>query len=383
MDLVADMTLTALARYPEKVDAVRIRPAMNRRFSAVSKHRHAWNADRFLNRFLDYPQYLAGLDAPFDLYHVMDHSYAQLVHALPPERTVVSCYDANAFACLFRPGKSFVHRAMATRTLEGLRKAAKVVCCSNATRDELVDRGLADASRLEVVHLGVDPDWTPQPHREADDEAARLLPGAEPRILHVGSTIPRKRIDLLLRIFAGLRETFPSLRLARVGGAFTAEQEELAANLGVRDAVDVLPRIERATLAAVYRRCALLLQPSEYEGFGLPVVEAMACGLPVIASDLSVLHEVGGAAASYCSLEDIGAWRQTAGELLRQRSDDRTAWASRKEVAIRHAEQFSWDSYAERVLTIYGEILEEEKSKCECCTLASTIRRTVEESRAI
>ena len=68
----------------------------------------------------------------------------------------------------------------------------------------------------------------------------------------------------------------------------------------------MLPFLDRATLAAVYRRSALVLLPSEREGFGLPVLEALACGTPVVASDIDALREVGGDAVRYCPAEDVG-----------------------------------------------------------------------------
>ena len=80
--------------------------------------------------------------------------------------------------------------------------------------------------------------------------------------------------------------------------------------LGLTDAIVVLPMLDRATLAAVYRRSALLLMPSEREGFGLPVLEALACGTPVVASDIEALREVGGFAASYCPVEGIEDWQR-------------------------------------------------------------------------
>ena len=80
--------------------------------------------------------------------------------------------------------------------------------------------------------------------------------------------------------------------------------------LGFGDAIVVLPALDRSTLAAVYRRCALLLMPSEREGFGLPVLEALACGTPVVASDAPALREVGGYAAAYCPVDDLEAWHR-------------------------------------------------------------------------
>src|SRR6185437_5960576 len=110
----------------------------------------------------------------------------------------------------------------------------------------------------------------------ADAEAERLVgrfdPDAPPDLLHVGSNISRKRIDVLLATFAAVRGVLPGSRLIKVGGALTADQERRARELDVADAVRVLPFLCRATLAAVYRRAALVLQPSEAEGFGLPAV---------------------------------------------------------------------------------------------------------------
>src|SRR5258707_15211653 len=99
-----------------------------------------------------------------------------------------------------------------------------------------------------------------------------------------------------------------------------------------------MPFLERKVLASVYRRAAVVLLPSDAEGFALPLVEAMACGRPVVASDLPVLREVGGDAAFYCSAPDANSWIQTACALLGGRDDRdrvraRTAWAAR----------FSWD----------------------------------------
>ena len=95
-------------------------------------------------------------------------------------------------------------------------------------------------------------------------------------ILHVGSTIPRKRLDLLLDAFALLPSQRPDVRLVRVGGPFTTEQEAHARRSGSRRASLVLPFVSRETLHAIYRRAALLVITSDREGFGLPVVEALS-----------------------------------------------------------------------------------------------------------
>ncbi len=106
-------------------------------------------------------------------------------------------------------------------------------------------------------------------------------------------------------------------------------------------------------LAGVYRRAALVLQPSDAEGFGLPVAEAMGCGTPVIASDLPVLREVGGAAATYCPVGDDAAWSAAVVSLLQERLERPEAWEARREAGVHQASRFSWARFARELVEIY------------------------------
>jgi glycosyltransferase involved in cell wall biosynthesis len=221
-----------------------------------------------------------------------------------------------------------------------------VLCISRATRDTLAEHALVAPDRLRVVPLGVHPSCSPLPDPMADAEAARLLGTGTVDLLHVGSTIPRKRLDLLLRVAAAASVGRPALRLVRVGGPLTAAQDRLARDLGVRDRVLELPFLARPVLAAVYRRAALVLLTSEYEGFGLPIVEALACGTPVVASDLPVCREVGGTAAEYCPLDGVDRWVITVGALLEARDRDPDAWQRRRECGMLRASAFSWPACA-------------------------------------
>jgi glycosyltransferase involved in cell wall biosynthesis len=175
--------------------------------------------------------------------------------------------------------------------------------------------------------------------------------------LHVGSTIARKRIDVLLRTFAAVREVLPTVRLLRVGGPFTADQARLAHKLRVDHATVVLPFVNSEVLAAIYRRAAMVLIPSEREGFGLPLVEAMACGAPVIASDLAVLREVGGGAAEFATVGDVAAWTSLALGLIRERSDDPLRCAARRAEGLEHAANFSWSETARRYVELYRQVV--------------------------
>jgi glycosyltransferase involved in cell wall biosynthesis len=365
MDLVADMLFDRLQReHVATIAPSLIRPTMRRRAARLpGAGRTTWvrGVDRVANRLWDYPRLVAGLAARFDLFHIVDHSYAQLVHRLPAGRTIVTCHDLDTFRSVLDPAlepRSAMFRAMTRHILDGLQRAGHIACDSYATRDALVAKAGIAPDRTTVVPNGPHPSCTPDAEPSADIDAARLLGqrGAFVDLLHVGSTIARKRIDVLLRVFDSLRTAHRHLRLVRVGGPFTAAQQALVRDLGLGEAIVVLPTLDRSTLAAVYRRSALLLMPSEREGFGLPVLEALACGTPVVASDVAALREVGGYAAVYCPLDDIEAWHRTVTRLLDERSGHAAQWTLRREAGIRRAAAFSWSRYASDVADIYARV---------------------------
>jgi glycosyltransferase involved in cell wall biosynthesis len=374
MDLVGQMLCAELAaRHAATLEVTRIQPAFARRLSGAADEHGVrmrfdaarFNIDRALNRFFDYPRALRRLRRGFDVFHIVDHSYAHLVHELAGARTVVTCHDLDAFRCLLASGaerRSLPFRMMARRTLAGMRNAARVSCPSAATRDALVANALVSPDRLVVIPNGVHPACSPRPDEAADAAAARLLGPADSaaiEILHVGSTIPRKRIDVLLRIVAAARAQFPNLRLVKAGGALDPDQQRLAQALGLKDSIVTMPLVEPAVLAALYRRATLLL-PSEAEGFGLPLVEAMACATPVIASDIPVLREIGAEAAVYCAVADVPAWSTALAAMLRERAANPERWAARRSAAIRQASRFSWTTYADRCAALYRELARDE-----------------------
>jgi len=344
MDLVGEMHSAQLTArgIPHKTFA----PRIHRRTPSFA-------LDRLWFRFGDYPSLVRKLQ--FDLFHIVDHSYSQLLHSVSPERTVVTCHDLDTFRSVLQPdlhprGPAF--RWMTRRILDGFRKTAHVACDSIATYDEIRKFDLLPPKRLSVVPLGVHPACSPLPDEAADREAERLLGGFQgPALMHVGSTLPRKRIDLVLRTFAAAHASCPELRLIRAGGPMTKAQSELARDLNLDGLIFELPFIERPVLAAIYRKAALVLQPSDAEGFGLPVAEAMACGTPVVASDLAVLREVGGNAAIYCAPGDFQAWANQVIHVLRSPLE------ALKNNSLRQAADFSWVEYTNRMLDVYNGLL--------------------------
>jgi len=362
MDRVADSLLARLdCDHAGVIAAQAIAPPFTRRVSRLSRSRAAANADRVWNRLWDYPRHVQRVGAEYDVFHVVDHSYAQLVHRLPPSRTVVTCHDLDTFRAILTPDeeqRSAAFTAMTRHILAGLRRAALVTCDTASVREELVERRVLSPDRVVVVPIGVDPMFSPTADPQADREIAQLIPGARKALvlLHVGSTAPRKRIDTLLRVTAAVRRSMREVHLVRVGGSFTAEQTKLVRELGLADRVSILPPLADRQLAAMYRHAALALLPSEREGFGLPLVEAMACGTPVLASDLPVLREVGEDVPVYCRPGELDDWVRAALAILREHETLPERSTARRALGIARARRFTWTAFADRMAGIYLDL---------------------------
>lgn len=348
MDLCADQLL---AHLPDGVRAVDVAPPFR---SVVGRIPGiggiGFNADRLLNRHLFLPQSVRRLTRDADFVHVADHSYAHLALALPPGRAGVYCHDLDAFRCLLEPEAERRPRwfwAIAGRILTGLKRAAVVFHNSAEVGRQLGTWGLVRPDRLVHAPLGVAAEFTP----DAAEEVALPTRIDGPFLLHVGGDMPRKRLDVLLDVFAAVRATRPDVALVQVGPPWSAERLRQMERLGIAATVVKLTALSRPQLAELYRRAAAVLVPSEAEGFGLPVIEALACGAAVIASDIPVLREVGGSAAVYRPVAAVADWATAILALLRDPSvapprGERRAWAGR----------YSWRAHARVIAEAYQSL---------------------------
>lgn len=212
---------------------------------------------------------------------------------------------------------------------DALDRASAIVTVSRTTADDLAHLGVAP-ERLVVAPLGVTalPEPTPP---SIDEEPAGIY------LLTVGETSPRKRYDVLLRALSRLDQ-----RVGLVMAGPPAGDEErlrsLAVALGVARRVRRLGAVTDATLAALYRGATALCFPSVAEGFGLPVLEAMAAGVPVVASDIPVTRELASDAALYVADHDERAWAEAIEGLVSDASlRERLVEAGRKRAA-----EFTW-----------------------------------------
>lgn len=173
-------------------------------------------------------------------------------------------------------------------------------------------------------------------------------------LLYVGTIEPRKGVDTILQALAQMQrngETFPTLVLAGKNGWKTEGIMSLPDRLGLREQVRFLDYVADRDLPALYRGAKLFLYPSFYEGFGLPVLEAMASGTPVITSWASSLPEVAGDAAAYVDAGDTAGLAQTIGQCLK----DDALLDHYRNAGRAQAARFSWRQTAERTLQVFEE----------------------------
>ncbi len=360
MDLFAEMLVRYLPQASPPIDLELFRLPLKRRLSTRSGARGS-TLDRLMGRHFDYPQELRRSRTDADIDHIVDQTYAVCARSLRGGRTVITCHDLDAFSPLSTRPRRLADRILtmlAKRTLKGLKSAAHVVCVSEVVKTDILARGWLPAQKVSVIPGGVHPTFSERADTSADARVDALLgPRLGPEILHVGSTIPRKRIDTLLETFAAVRKARPEARLLRAGGALTNVQRQTASRLRLADAIVPLPFQDREDLAALYRRATLVVLPSQSEGFGLPLIEAMACGTPVLASALDVFREVAGDATAYAPVGEAPQWVRAILELLDEREQLPSKWAERISRGLLRAQRYSWAEHAQRLSEVYASLL--------------------------
>jgi glycosyltransferase involved in cell wall biosynthesis len=255
-------------------------------------------------------------------------------------------YDLVTFEEGMRPNRR--SQVIERLTLgHAVRRSAALLAISQATADALIAHFPAAASCTVVAPLGV----TSTPAVALDPAETSALPPAG-FVLAVGTLEPRKNLPRLVAAYGGLPEELQDRHPLVVVGALGWETGETLDSLqSLGDRAAMLGYVSDAALAELYRRCTVFCYPSLGEGFGLPVLEAMAAGAPVITSNLSSLPEVGGTAAEYVDPHDVTS---IADGLERTLSDEHL----RSELAQRgraRAAQFTWQAFAVRVLEILDE----------------------------
>jgi glycosyltransferase involved in cell wall biosynthesis len=274
------------------------------------------------------------------LLHRLRPALAHFIHALPlasPCPAVVTIQDLSfeRDPTVMPWRDRLIFKAAVPRAA---RRAARVLAISELTRHDLVELYGIPEQKIAVTPLAADPVFGPD----------GPSPNGEPYALFVGALQPRKEATTAIEALALVGEDAPKLVLVGPDKGGRAEAEETAARLGV--SIDLRGHIPQDELAALYRGAACLVFPSRYEGFGLPLLEAMASGTPVVATAAGALPEVAGGAAILVEPSDPVA---LAGGIERAIADHERL----RKAGLARASRYSWAETARLTLTAYRELL--------------------------
>lgn len=266
----------------------------------------------YIDKYLIAPSSLQRAARQADLVHVCDHSNSMYLGLCGKTPAVITCHDLMAIFAA--QGRYPAIRISATgRTLQrwiasGLRNAKAVICVSHKTAEDL--RELGGSPSVSVVHNPLNWDF----HPVAKDQTARVLAanglaGDADYLIHVGSNSWYKNRPAVVRIFAALKQSsrFRDTRLLLAGKPGDAELRQVIADSGVADSIHELHTVSNEDLRALYSGARALLFPSREEGFGWPILEAQACGCPVITTNRAPMTEVAGGAAILIDPQDASA----------------------------------------------------------------------------
>ena len=289
--------------------------------------------------------------AGLDLFHGTNYE----VPLRNRERNVLTVHDLSVFRFPETHDKRIATRARRRLPIM-LRSAARIITPTEAVKRELIERFQINPDRIVV---------TPEAPRKAfhpmhNGEAAavkRRLGVADDFILYVGTIEPRKNLLTLVRAFAELlrnSEHKPQLVIAGPKGWLTAEFDRAVAEANFSDRLLMIGYVGDDDLRALYSSCKAFVYPSLYEGFGLPPLEAMACGAPVIASRIEAHVETLGAHAHLVEPTDERALAKAIETLLESEIERNRMSRS----GIEHASRFSWEATAKLTLKVYRELLQ-------------------------
>jgi glycosyltransferase involved in cell wall biosynthesis len=233
-------------------------------------------------------------------------------------------------------------------------KAARIVTVSAFSKEDIVKRYAVPAERIDVVHNGVSEVYTPVPEAEREAVRARLTNGA-PYLICVGSMHARKNVARLLLAFDRLAEERPDLRLVFVGERMFRDRrmDEAWAQVKHKDRVVFTGRLDQQDLRNALGAALGLVYPSYFEGFGIPVAEAMKCGVPVVAAHATSLPEVAGEAAVYCDPFDVADITRAMRALV----DDAALRERLIAAGLERAKRYTWDRTAEGLWAAIERIL--------------------------
>lgn len=283
-----------------------------------------------------------------DIFHITDHSYGSLAFSLPKTKTIITCHDLNAMEILEQSSK--LGRLRFNFNIQALYNCAQIIAISEYTKKTIL-KYLNITTPITITGLGFDdnifyfqPSIIKAAQKKYSPDKNKIY------LLHVGHSNPVKNVEMILEALTKLPKQYHLIKVGR----FTDLQEKFIQKHKIDPRIDQYLDINTDELVKIYHAAQMLVFPSFLEGFGMPIVEAMACGLPVITSDCSAMPETGGEAALYTNPRSIDTFLKA----IEQLSNDNNLKRRNTKLGFAQAQKFTWTKCALKTRKVYESIKE-------------------------
>jgi glycosyltransferase involved in cell wall biosynthesis len=313
---------------------------------------------KYYETFWRHPRAVARLES--DVFHVIDQCESHVVYGLHKanKKTVVTCHDLVQFIYpeILKDQARVPALSLATwkYSVSGMKEADQIIAVSTNTSQDVTKMLGIELDRITVVPNGISSDFRVLPDYEIAEVRKKYLKSPDTFcLLNVGSTHSRKNILTVLQVLNILKEKDFPVCLWRTGSDFTKEQATYVKEHNLDPYILDLGSPDRSHLIQLYNAADVLFAPSLYEGFGLTVVESMACGTPVLTSNVSSLPEVVGGAAVLVDPLDVEA---IVAAIIRLKQDNHYHQQLGEKGLLR-SQFFSWQKTAEQVAQVYEKVV--------------------------
>jgi glycosyltransferase involved in cell wall biosynthesis len=288
--------------------------------------------------------------------HLTNPDLAFLLRLFDLSPSVVTCYDLIPVSYY---GNNSAYWNM---NLRGLRNADHIITISEFSKKEIVSLAGVPPDRISVIYPGVDTSCY-YPDRNRSILSQYPITDSDPVVMYLGSEEPRKNLALILHAIYRLKKILPGVKLLKAGGSQMGGDRRsvmaLIRELHLENEVIFTGQVAEPDLPAYYNAADLFVFPSLYEGFGLPPLEALACGCPVVTSDATSLPEVVGDAGCLIDPHDVEGFAEAMARLLTGRgTSERDSLVAR---GLAQVKKFSWDVSARQTMDVYERVLADAK----------------------
>jgi len=349
----ADMLQQELRKRGHTVDIV-YPPVVLGGFSFLRGSVKKWIG--YIDKYLFAPSYLRKKASQSDLIHICDHSNAMYLKCAGVKPVLITCHDLLAIfsARGVYPAKDvgLTGKILQRWIAANLSRAPHAVCVSTKTQEDLETLSPGMRAKTKVIHNPLNWNYSPASSSAIAEAKAKSGLAETEYLLHVGGNQWYKNRLGVMQIFTALQRypRFQNVKLMMAGKPWTSEMRQYCKSVGLTDRILERVEIPNEELQALYSGALALLFPSREEGFGWPVLEAQACGCPVITSNRAPMTEIAGDAALFIDVEFPERAAQTIAERI-------SSLPSLREAGFRNLDRFATDKIIDSYLAFYEQVI--------------------------